>query len=181
MQNRALEWERKDRNRSLLLRGTNLGEGEVWLGSSAGKDLQPTALQTEFILKSREDATRRGRLTLLGVGGALVVSIGLGILAWTQRNVAVSEGQARATAQAEAEIARDTAEQEADARATQQAIAEAQTRTAQSRELASLAFRICLVLNWIWEHYWLLKVIRRKRIIFRREVFCNPFNPKVAW
>ena len=138
-ENRALEWERKDRNRSLLLRGTNLGEGEVWLGSSAGKDLQPTALQTEFILKSREDATRRGRLTLLGVGGALVVSIGLGILAWTQRNVAVSEGQARATAQAEAEIARDTAEQEADARATQQAIAEAQTRTAQSRELASLA------------------------------------------
>ena len=52
---------------------------------------QPTALQTEFILKSREDATRRQRTTLIGVGTALVVAVGLGILAWTQRNVAVAK------------------------------------------------------------------------------------------
>jgi len=117
-QNRALDWERKDRDHGLLLRGADLSGAEAWLAGSAGKDPQPTALQTEFILKSREDATRRQRRTLLGVGAALVIAVGLGIFAWTQRNVAVSEGNARATAQAEAVA-------EAEARATQQAIAEA--------------------------------------------------------
>ena len=80
----------------------------------------------------------------MGVGAALVVSVGLGVLAWTQRNIAVSEGNARATAQVEAEIARDDAEQEADARATQQVIAEEQryiaeeqTKIALSRQLAA--------------------------------------------
>ena len=116
-QNRSLDWERKDRDHGALLRGADLSEAEAWLAGGAGKDPQPTALQTEFILKSREDATKRQRRTLLGVGAALVVSIGLGIFAWTQRNVAVSEGNARATAQAEAVA-------EAEARATQQAIAE---------------------------------------------------------
>jgi len=104
-ENRALDWERKDRDRGLLLRGTDLNEAEAWLAGSAGKDPQPTALQTEFILKSREDATRRQRTTLIGVGTALVVAVGLGILAWTQRNTAVTEGQARATQQAIAEAA----------------------------------------------------------------------------
>ncbi len=104
-QNRALDWERKDRDHGALLRGVDLSEAETWLGSSAGKDPGPTALQTEFILKSREDATRRGRRTLMSVGAALVVAVGLGILAWTQRNIAVSEGNARATQQAIAEAA----------------------------------------------------------------------------
>jgi len=141
-ENRALDWEKKERDRGALLRGADLSEAEAWLSGSAGKDPQPTALQTEFILKSREDATRRGRMTLIGVGAALVVAVGLGILAWTQRNVAIEEGQARATAQMEAEEARDVAEHEADARATQQAIAEAEKITAQSRELASLAVNL---------------------------------------
>ena len=104
-QNRALDWERKDRDHGTLLRGAELSEAETWLAGSAEKDPQPTALQTEYILKSREDATRRGRRTLMGVGAALVVAVGLGILAWTQRNVAVVEGQARATQQAIAEAA----------------------------------------------------------------------------
>ena len=56
----------------------------------------------------------------MGVGAALVVSVGLGVLAWTQRNIAVSEGNARATQQAIAEAAstqaieqRDEAERQA--------------------------------------------------------------------
>ncbi len=104
-QNRALDWERKERDHGALLRGADLSEAEAWLGGSAGKDPGPTALQTEYILKSREDATRRGRRTLMGVGAALVVAIGLGVLAWTQRNIAVSEGNARATQQSIAEAA----------------------------------------------------------------------------
>ncbi|MBW1804570.1 MAG: toll/interleukin-1 receptor domain-containing protein [Deltaproteobacteria bacterium] len=104
-QNRALDWERKEKDRGLLLRGADLSDAETWLAGSAEKDPQPTALQHQFILTSREDATRRQRMTLLGVGAALVVAIGLGILAWTQRNVAVAEGNARATQQAIAEAA----------------------------------------------------------------------------
>ena len=135
-QNRALDWERKDRDRGLLLRGADLSEAEVWLAGSAEKDPGPTALQTEFILKSREDATRRQRRTLMGVGAALVVAVGLGILAWTQRNLAVEEGYARATAQYEA-IA------EADARATQQAIAEEQRDIAEEqRSIAETQMKI---------------------------------------
>jgi WD40 repeat protein len=122
-ENRALEWQRKNEDRGLLLRGGDLAEAEAWLADAAGKDPRPTALQAQFILRSREDATRRQRMTLIGVGIGLVVAVVLGIVAWTQRNVAVAEGYARATAQNEAE-------EEAIARATQQAIAEEQRNIA---------------------------------------------------
>jgi len=112
-ENKALEWEKKEGDRGLLLRGGDLTEAETWLAGSAGKDPQPTALQTQYILKSREDSTRRQRITLGSVGVGLLLSIGLGILAWTQRNVAVSEGNARATAQSEAESAQAEAERQA--------------------------------------------------------------------
>ena len=72
----------------------------------------------------------------MGVGAALVVAVGLGILAWTQRNLAVEEGYARATAQVEAE-------QEADARATQQSIAEEQRDIAEEqRSIAETQMKI---------------------------------------
>ena len=125
-ENRALAWERKESDRGLLLRGSDLAEAENWLAGSAGKDPQPTALQTQYILKSREDSTRRQRITLGAVGVGLVVAVCLGILAWTQRNIAVTEGFQRATAEALA-IA------EADARATQQTIAEQQRDIAEEQ------------------------------------------------
>lgn len=109
-ENRALDWKRKEMDRGLLLRGTDLLEAETWLAGSAGKDPQPTALQTQFIIKSREDVSRRQRLTLIGVIIGLMVAVGLGIIAWMQRNVAVSEGNARATAESEAVTQRDEAE-----------------------------------------------------------------------
>ena len=130
LENRALEWERKGQDRSLLLRGSDLSEAEAWLAGTAGKDPQPTALQTQYVLASRSEATRRQRITLAGVGFALIVSVALGIFAWTQRNVAVAEGDARATAQSEAQA-------EAISRATQQAIAEAaSTQAVQQRNEA---------------------------------------------
>ncbi|MCJ7568725.1 MAG: TIR domain-containing protein [Anaerolineales bacterium] len=137
LQNRALEWERKGQDSGFLLRGGDLRDGEAWLARAAEKDPHPTALQTRYMLASRQDATRRQRVTLGAVGVALVMAVGLGILAWTQRNVAVSEGNARATAEAEAVS-------EANARATEivirqiaQADAEAQRDLAISRLLGS--------------------------------------------
>jgi hypothetical protein len=153
---RALEWQRKKQDRGLLLRGSDLAEAEAWLSKAAGKDPPPTALQTQFILKSREDATRRQRITLGAVGLGLIISIVLGILAWTQRNVAVSEGYARATAQAVAEAEaisrstqeaiaveqRDFAEEQRDIAEEQKLLAIRQATIARSRELAAQSVNI---------------------------------------
>jgi len=109
-QNRALEWERNGQDSGFLLRGGDLRDGEAWLARAAEKDSQPTALQTRYMLASRQDATRRQRVALGAIGVALVVAVALGILAWTQRNLAVSESQARATAQAQAVEERTIAE-----------------------------------------------------------------------
>ncbi|NIM92881.1 MAG: TIR domain-containing protein [Anaerolineales bacterium] len=143
IQMRALEWERKDQEGGFLLRGRDLSEAEAWLARAAEKDPPPTALQTQYILASRSAATRRQRITFGAVLAGLVIAIALGVLAWTQRNLAVEEGFVRATAQSEAEAARGTAVFEANSRATEvvvretaQAEAEFQRDLAISRELA---------------------------------------------
>jgi WD40 repeat protein len=145
-ENRALAWERKENDRGLLLRGSDLAEAEAWLAGAAGKDPQPTALQTQYILKSREDSTRRQRITLGAVGVGLVVAICLGILAWTQRNIAVTEGFQRATAEAVAVAEADTrataqeeAVAEANARATAQVEAEVQRDEADRQSTIALS------------------------------------------
>lgn len=139
IQNRALEWERSQNESGYLLHGADLEEAESWLSQALGKDPAPTTLQTQYILASRTQATRRQRRTLFGVAFGLVVAVVLGILAWTQRNVAVSESQMRATAQVEAENAEATAVEEAFSRATQQAIAEEQRIIAELKGLAALS------------------------------------------
>jgi len=102
-ENRALAWERKGDDKGLLLRGSDLIDAESWLAGAAGKDPQPTSLQTQYILESRNLHTRRQRLSLLSIGAGLMVSIMLGILAMFQRDLAIQEGAAKATAQEYAE------------------------------------------------------------------------------
>jgi len=144
LQVRALEWERNNHEKGYLLHGGDLSQAESWLSQASEKDPQPTSLQTQYILASRQESTRRQRLTLFAVVVGLVAAIGLGILAWTQRNVAVAEGNMRATAQAEAigeaqarATAQNVAEAEALSRATQQAIAElASTQAVQQKNEA---------------------------------------------
>ncbi|MCJ7734417.1 MAG: TIR domain-containing protein [Anaerolineales bacterium] len=109
LQIRALEWERKSKENGYLMRGGDLSEAEQWLSKSAEKDPPPTVLQTQFIMASQGGATRRQRITLSAILAGLIIAIGLGIVAWTQRNVAVHEGNQRATAQAVAEEQRDIA------------------------------------------------------------------------
>lgn len=146
LQTRALEWDRVDRERGYLLRGADLSRAEAWLGQAAGKDPQPTALQTEYILTSRKEAVRRQRITMAGVLGGLAVAVVLGVLALLQRNVAVREGNERATAQAQAlaeansrATAQAEAEIEANARATAQIEAEEQRDETERQLLISLS------------------------------------------
>lgn len=91
---RAREWDKEGRENSLLLRGRDLKEAEQWLISS-GRDekRQPTRLQSEYIVASRQVENRRRNIALALTFMALIVSIGLGIGAWLQRNVAKYEAR----------------------------------------------------------------------------------------
>ena len=97
---KSLEWEAEGRDRSFLLRGSELKAAESWLaGTPMDADPAPTTLQNEYILASRRAAARRQR-TLLGVSVAVTaVAIGLGVLALVSRNQAVSSSN---TARAQA-------------------------------------------------------------------------------
>lgn len=72
---RALEWENKDRNHSLLLNGSEIEHAEAWLALAVSKKPEPNDLHTQYILASRTAATRRQRTLLTGVTAALVVSL----------------------------------------------------------------------------------------------------------
>ncbi len=89
---KALEWEAEGRDRSFLLRGSELKSAEGWLAASPeGADPAPTPLQREYVLASREAVARRQRVL---VGASLTVaaiSVGLLIFALISRSQAVSE------------------------------------------------------------------------------------------
>ena len=112
---RALEWVKFEKNASYLLRGSDLGDGENWL-ARAGESVspKPTDLQTEYILASRKQATKIQRRTLFSVAAALVLSLGLAVVAlgqWqaskknesialTQESIAVAQQAIAVTQQA---------------------------------------------------------------------------------
>lgn len=138
LQNRALEWERKGRERSYLLQGHDLEQAERWLAEAAGKEPAPTGLHTQYLLASRQASTRRQRTTLTAVLVALAITVGLGALAWALRNQAEYNADQRARAEA-------TAVAEALARATSQAQAEAaSTRAVEQQQLAEAASTVAV-------------------------------------
>jgi hypothetical protein len=91
---RAVEWERSGRNSSYVLRGQDLRAAEAWLTEAdPQKDPQPTQLHTEYVIASRNAATRaqRIRTAILAVG--LVTAVALAVVALVQRGRA--EDQAK--------------------------------------------------------------------------------------
>ncbi len=87
----ATRWEEAGGEKSLLLRGSALQEAERWLGGQADTQPEPTALQTEFILASRQASTRRQRGALAAVGAPLLVTAALAVFALRQRSEAISQ------------------------------------------------------------------------------------------
>ena len=87
---RSQEWLRNDRDRSFLLRGSDLEGAERWLGEQGSHREGATPVQIEYIVASRRAAVRRQRTILAGVVVALGVSIALGVLALLQRNEAIA-------------------------------------------------------------------------------------------
>lgn len=113
LQNRALEWQRGQRDGSLALRGRDLDNADAWLSSAAqGKDPPPTPLQSEFILESRRRVTRRQRGTVSAVTVAFLVTALLAVFAFAQRGQAVQQRN-RAERQASLALSRQLAAQSA--------------------------------------------------------------------
>lgn len=107
----AQDWERHERDPDYLLRGTELTSAEHWLTAAAGKDPEPTALQSEFLVSSRRAAARRQRQLFAAVSVALAVSVLLTIFALVQRSSAIDQRNTALArelgAQAERSYARD--------------------------------------------------------------------------
>jgi WD40 repeat protein len=96
---KALEWDAEHRERSFLLRGSELAAAEAWLAGAAGKEPEPNLLQGEYVAASRRAAPRRQRrLAALSVAIA-AVSLALLIFALVSRSQAIT---ARNTARSRA-------------------------------------------------------------------------------
>jgi WD40 repeat protein len=120
---RAIEWDGKQRPGDLLLRGSEFAIAEVWKDEAIEYTKNPpvTDLQNDFIqasqdaieaaeqaererqekvlrleqdkVKAAEELARKQKAFLAVVSGALVVSVGLGIAALVQRQIAVQKEQ----------------------------------------------------------------------------------------
>jgi WD40 repeat protein/predicted Ser/Thr protein kinase len=90
---RATEWDRHGRRRAFLLTGANLEAAERWRREAASREPAPSVLHNEFIDASRQAVTRRLRRIQAFVSVALVVAIGLAIVALVQRQIAVTNQQ----------------------------------------------------------------------------------------
>ncbi len=94
---RALEWQEKQKSKDLLLRGVELETAWAWLREAELRKVEPrpTALQKEYITKSRQQ-TQKNRLVAIGsvvgfigvVSAALVVSTTLWLRAERQTTLA---------------------------------------------------------------------------------------------
>ncbi len=105
---RASEWEAKGRNKSLRLHGDDLRSAEQWLtAAGADKERQPTALQTEYIIASRNAETQQQRKWLAAVSIGLLITAALAVMVWFAKQEAVKQGEgAKTTAvQADSDLA----------------------------------------------------------------------------
>jgi WD40 repeat protein len=78
---RALEWDKRGRDNSFVLNGSEITEAETWLAQGLDKEPLPTQLHAEYITASRSAANQRQRRLFAGTAVALIATIGLAILA----------------------------------------------------------------------------------------------------
>jgi hypothetical protein len=88
---RAREWEREAKDNSYVLRRKDLLEAEQWLARSAGKEPPPATLQSQYILASRQAATRTQQIVIAAVAFAALLATGLAIYAFIERGVAKAD------------------------------------------------------------------------------------------
>jgi WD40 repeat protein len=143
---RAKDWERADHENSLLLRGKDLQDAESQLALNALKEPQPTPLQREYVLRSRQVSDRQRRIvTGIAIAGltalALLAAFGLwqANVATENANVAVSNASTAQSASTMAVAQEEIAQVNADTAATAQAQAEEEARISRANQHAALA------------------------------------------
>jgi WD40 repeat protein len=93
---RAVEWQGRGSDRSLLLRGNDLRRAEEWLVHATDKEPKPVAAQQEYVAASRRAATARQRMTVGILAAGLVITALLAVFAMIQRqNAIVQRDEAR--------------------------------------------------------------------------------------
>ncbi len=90
---KALDWEHSGRDRSFLLRGSELAAAEQWLAAAAGRESGANAIEQEYLLAARLARSRRQR-GLIGVSLVVAaVSVGLLVFALISRSHAITEAR----------------------------------------------------------------------------------------
>ena len=91
---RTQEWTDAQRDRSFVLRGSDLSRAEDWLSrASQHQKTPPTALQTEYILASRKASVRTQRTWRGALSAGLVIALALAAVAFVQRNTAQTQAR----------------------------------------------------------------------------------------
>jgi WD40 repeat protein len=138
LQIKALEWERGRRDKSFLLRGTELQLAEFQLKTNTAREPHPTELQREYVSASRKDTDRQRRNTaILAILAILALAV-LAVWGWGKADLAT---RAQATAEANATTA-DIAKQDALAQkgTAQAASTEAVAQAKEAQKQANIAF-----------------------------------------
>jgi WD40 repeat protein len=86
---KALEWDQSGRDRSFLLRGSELAAAEQWLAAGVDKDPGPSAIEHEYLLAARAARSRRQRLAVGASLAIAAVAVGLLIFALISRSRAI--------------------------------------------------------------------------------------------
>jgi WD40 repeat protein len=101
---KALEWDGSDRDKSFLLRGSELAGAETWLARVGDRaEPAPTVLQREYVVASRTASTRRQRLLVGASLIAVLVAAGLAAFALVSRSQAVNARDEAVAARADAQ------------------------------------------------------------------------------
>ena len=119
---RSAEWERKDDTKALLLRGAEIAEAEAVVASSS--EPRATPAQARYVQASRSAATRRQRGTVAIAVAVAMLSVSLGVVAWTQRGQAIAQ--------------RNKAEHEADASLSRQLVVQSSALLEEQPDLGIL-------------------------------------------
>ncbi|PWB77634.1 MAG: hypothetical protein C3F07_01765, partial [Anaerolineales bacterium] len=151
LQVRALEWHR-EKEPSLLLRGTDLRRARTTLAASTDKEPEPTPLQMTYVKHSEQSERRRRTLTGVAIAALTIMAVltyaaifqsrrasDNAKIASTQAALASEKAQAAVAARLEAEKQRSLAEENQRLAEKNQKLAEEQAKIAQAQRSAARA------------------------------------------
>jgi hypothetical protein len=90
---RAKEWERERKDKSFLLYGKDLREAERWVAGSAEKEPKPTTLHSQYILASRQSATRAQQIVIAAVSVAALIAAQSVAVTWHAGHTVLPEAE----------------------------------------------------------------------------------------